>query len=104
MVLKEFRELELIRMPELMAIRRIWVNDKHEFDDALPRIYERVMGKQFEDPEWIHNENFEYEEWKILQKVCQEMYPDEKLVFGNDVYVNRFGEQSIRSKPEKRNP
>lgn len=78
---EEFRELELIRMPELMAIRRIWVNDKHEFDDALPRIYERVMGKQFEDPEWIHNENFEYEEWKILQKVCQEMYPDEKLVF-----------------------
>ena len=47
---EEFRELELIRMPELMAIRRIWVNDKHEFDDALPRIYERVMGKQFEDP------------------------------------------------------
>lgn len=66
---------------ELMAIRRIWVNDKHEFDDALPRIYERVMGKQFEDPKWIHNENFEYEEWEILQRVCQEMYPDEKLAF-----------------------
>lgn len=78
---EEFRELELIRMPELRAIRRIWVNDKHEFDDALPRIYERVMIKQFEDSEWIHNENFEYEEWKILQRVCQEMYPDENLAF-----------------------
>lgn len=78
---EEFRELELIRMPELKVIRRIWVNDKHEFDDALPRIYEHVMGKLFEDPEWINNENFEYEEWKILQRVCQESYPDEQLVF-----------------------
>ena len=39
------------------------------------------MGKQFEDPEWIHNENFEYEEWDILQRVCQAIYPDEKLAF-----------------------
>lgn len=38
---EEFRSLELIRIEELQAIRRIWVNDKHEFDDALPKIYEK---------------------------------------------------------------
>ena len=78
---EEFKDLELIRLPELQAIRRIWVNDKHEFDDSLPRIYERVVGRKFIDPDWIHNENFESEEWKILRKVCREMYPEEELAF-----------------------
>ena len=79
--LEEFSDLELIRIPELQAIRRIWVNDKHEFDDSLPKIYEKVVGKEFEDPEWIHYENFEAEEWNILKEVCEEMFPDEELVF-----------------------
>lgn len=78
---EEFRSLELIRLEELQAIRRIWVNDKHEFDDALPRIYEKVLGKAFIDPTWLHNENFESEEWDILKKVCSEMYPEEELAF-----------------------
>lgn len=78
---EEFSDLELIRIPELQAIRRIWVNDKHEFDDSLPKIYERVVGKEFVDPEWIHYENFEAEEWNILKEVCEEMFPDEELVF-----------------------
>ena len=78
---EEFSSLELITVPELRAIRRIWVNEKHEFDDSLPDIYERIIGKPFDDPEWIHNENFGMEEWKILKQVCGEMYPDEELVF-----------------------
>lgn len=78
---EEFSDLELIRIPELQAIRRIWVNDKHEFDDSLPKIYEKVVGKEFEDPEWIHYENFEAEEWNILREVCEEMFPDEELAF-----------------------
>lgn len=78
---EEFSDLELIRIPELQAIRRIWVNDKHEFDNSLPKIYEKVVGKEFEDPEWIHYENFEAEEWNILKEVCEEMFPDEELAF-----------------------
>jgi len=78
---EEFSELELIRLPEMRAIRRIWVNDKHEFDDSLPKIYERVRGIPFHDPEWIHNENFECDEWNILKRVCSEMYPNEELAF-----------------------
>ena len=78
---EEFKDLELIRIPELREIRRLWVHDKHEFDDSLPRIYESVMGRPFEDPDWIYNSNFGYEEWQILEKICVEMYPDEELVF-----------------------
>ena len=78
---EEFTNLELICIPELQAIRRIWVNDKHEFDDTVPKIYEEVIGKKFVDPEWIHNDNFEAEEWKILKEICETSYADEELVF-----------------------
>lgn len=78
---KEFKKLELIRLPELQAIRRIWVNDKHEFDDSLPRIYKKILGKEFEDPTWIHNDNFGHSEWEILKRVCKELFPDEELAF-----------------------
>ncbi len=78
---EEFHDLELIRIPELQAIRRIWVYDKHEFDDSLPGIYEKIFNIPFDDPEWLHADNFGKEEWDILQEVCQEMYEDETLAF-----------------------
>lgn len=78
---EEFKDLELIRVPELRAIRRIWVFEKHEFDDAVPRIYERVTGKTFDDPEWICAGGFGKEEWDILESVCQKMYGDQELAF-----------------------
>lgn len=82
---EEFAELELITLPELRNIRRIWVFDKHEFDDSLPRIYEEVTGQAFEDPEWVGSEAFRKEEWDILEdvvrEVVDELYPGEKLAF-----------------------
>ena len=66
------KNYELITMPELRCIRRIWVFEKHEFDDSLPRIYEEVMGKPFEDPDWIGSETFGVKEWELLGKVCDE--------------------------------
>lgn len=78
---EEFKDLELIRIPELRAIRRIWVFDKHEFDDAVPRIYEKVTGRKFNDPDWISSGNFGKEEWDILQSVCQRMYGEQELAF-----------------------
>jgi len=77
----EFRDLELITLPELREIRRIWVLDKHEFDDSLPCIYESVTGKVFDDPEWLGSEAFGKEEWDILKDVCKELLPNEELSF-----------------------
>lgn len=78
---EEVKDLELISLPELQAIRRIWVFDKHEFDDSLPGIYKSVTGREFEDPTWIRSETFGKEEWDILKKTCSDSYPDEELVF-----------------------
>lgn len=41
------RNLELITLAELEEIRRIWVVDKHEFEDNLPRIYKSATGESF---------------------------------------------------------
>jgi len=40
-------EIDLITLPELEEIRRIWVVDKHEFEDRLPHVYEEVMGTPY---------------------------------------------------------
>ena len=78
---EEFESLELITIPELRCIRRIWVREKHEFDDSLPGIYESVMGKPFIDPEWIGNESFGVNEWQLLKETCHDLFPDEELSF-----------------------
>ena len=78
---EEFENLELITNEELRAIRRIWVFEKHEFDDSLPAIYESVIGKPFEDPDWVGSETFRKDEWDILKEVCRELCPEEELSF-----------------------
>ena len=67
---EEFENLELVTIPELAEIRRIWVNEKHEFDDSLPRIYQEVIGEPFPDNSLYKTNAFGMSEWELLQKVC----------------------------------
>ncbi len=78
---EEFQDIELISVDELREIRRIWVFDKHEFDDSLPRIYKDVFGEEFLDPQWIGSETFGKEEWDLLKEVCTENSEEEELLF-----------------------
>jgi DNA sulfur modification protein DndC len=41
------QSLDLITQAELEEIRRIWVVDKHEFEDRLPAIFEQAMGAPY---------------------------------------------------------
>lgn len=68
---EEFSNLELITIPELAEIRKIWVNEKHEFDDELPHIYERVMGVPFPDNSLMQVSSYGKPEWDILKEVCR---------------------------------
>lgn len=43
----ELGEIELITMEELEEIRRIWVEEKHEIEDALPSVYQDVLERPF---------------------------------------------------------
>ncbi len=44
------RDIELITQQELETIRRIWMVDKREVEDLLPKIYEEETGQKFVDP------------------------------------------------------
>lgn len=46
-------DIELISTAELEEIRRIWVLEKAEFEDVLPRIYEEKTGQPFPNPQSI---------------------------------------------------
>jgi DNA sulfur modification protein DndC len=46
---EDMKDITLITQEELSEIRRIWLEEKHEFDDSLPKIYEQVTGEVFQD-------------------------------------------------------
>ncbi|MBL9153024.1 MAG: DNA phosphorothioation system sulfurtransferase DndC [Verrucomicrobiales bacterium] len=44
----DVRKIELITPEELREIRRIWIVDKHEMEDLLPKIFEEATGEPYE--------------------------------------------------------
>ncbi len=66
----EFKGIELISLPELCEIRRIWVVEKHEVEDNLPLIYQEVTGEPFPGPPIDTNSPFGSEEMRLLRDLC----------------------------------
>jgi DNA sulfur modification protein DndC len=65
------RDITLISLEELSEIRRIWLEEKHEFDDSLPRIYQEVTGEEFKDPRpGADLSLLGSDEWTVLEEVC----------------------------------
>ena len=70
---EEMKDITLITTEELSEIRRIWREEKHEFDDQLPKIYKQVTGETFQDPRpGADNNLLGSEEWDILADICAE--------------------------------
>jgi len=66
------RELELITLPELHEIRRLWVVEKHEFEDSLPRIYQETTGRDYPGASLHEHSAFGAVEAAQLREVCGE--------------------------------
>lgn len=64
------RNIELITLPELHEIRRIWVTEKHELEDSLPRIFQETTGEDFPAEKLDANLVFGAEEIEILRQIC----------------------------------
>ncbi|NET02081.1 MAG: DNA phosphorothioation system sulfurtransferase DndC [Sphaerospermopsis sp. SIO1G1] len=68
---ENMRDITLISMEELSEIRRIWLEEKHEFDDSLPRIYQEVTGEEFKDIRPGANYSLlGSDEWEVLEEIC----------------------------------
>ena len=74
------RDSNLITHEELCYIRKLWLDEKHEFDDALPKIYKEVTGEEFQDNTIKGNKYYGQEEWDLLKQVCEDKYPDYTLM------------------------
>lgn len=69
----EMRDITLITHEELSEIRRIWLEEKHEFDDSLPRIYEEVTGEPFQDSRpSAERRLLGSDEWTVLNEICED--------------------------------
>lgn len=69
---ENMRDITLISQAELSEIRRIWLEEKHEFDDSVPRIYEEVTGEVFKDPRpGADHSILGSDEWEILEEICE---------------------------------
>jgi DNA sulfur modification protein DndC len=66
---EEFRRIELVTIAELAEIRNIWLYEKHEFNDALPAIYEEITGGPF-PADQSDDSLLRAEDWELLREVC----------------------------------
>jgi DNA sulfur modification protein DndC len=69
---EQLHNIELIRVEELNEIRRIWVEEKHEIEDSLPRIYKEEMGEEIELEPLKFNQPFSHAEMNILKDIAGE--------------------------------
>ncbi|MEU5854556.1 DNA phosphorothioation system sulfurtransferase DndC [Nocardiopsis dassonvillei] len=66
------RGIELITMDELHEIRRLWVFDKHEVEDKLPRIYEECTGEAFPGKPLDDQLTLGADEMQMLREICED--------------------------------
>ena len=69
---EEIRGLEIITLPELDEIRRIWVIEKHEIEDSLPRIYEQILSVAYPGGSIDDTMVFGSSEMTILKDICED--------------------------------
>jgi DNA sulfur modification protein DndC len=67
---KDVRTISLITLDELQEIRRIWVVDKHELEDNLPRIYCEATGEPYPGGRLDDNHVLGADEMSELRKLC----------------------------------
>ena len=74
---EELSGIEIIKIEELEEIRRIWLTEKHEIEDLLPRIYFEVFEKEFPGADTQSSALFDQETSEMLQKSCE----DDQLLY-----------------------
>lgn len=66
----EVCDIELITLQELEEIRRIWVVEKHEIEDTLPRVYEDATGAPYPGGSLDDNLVMGATEMELLRELC----------------------------------
>jgi DNA sulfur modification protein DndC len=68
---EEVRGIELITMDELHEVRRLWVFEKHEVEDLVPRIYKEETGEDFPGLPLDEQLTLGADEIDLLREACE---------------------------------
>lgn len=66
----DLRNIELITLEELEEIRRLWVTEKHEFEDSLPRIYQEALGEAYPFGPLEESNPLQPDDLRLLKETC----------------------------------
>ncbi len=69
---ESLNDFRVINDDELRAIRRIWLEEKYEIEDVLPKIYQEVTGKEYFDLTERDSLKFDAEALALLKQVAQD--------------------------------
>lgn len=74
---KGLEDFELLSLEELEEIRRIWVDEKHEIEDSVPRIYKLATGRKYPALDSDEKPLFSRDDLDILKEIASsELDPD----------------------------
>lgn len=67
---EDMRTMDLITIEEMHEIRRIWVFEKHEIEDSLPRIYQENTGEVFPGRPLSEHLVLGSDDVELLKEIC----------------------------------
>jgi len=71
---KKFNEqgidFQVINENEIHEIRKIWRNERNDWEDSIPKMYESVLGKSLN---WVQDDfgEFSVSERELLKRICE---------------------------------
>lgn len=77
----EVKNLELLPLEDLEEIRRIWLEEKHEAEDSVPKIYELALKKEYPGKARAHHPILNLDVLQKLKKHCVEQGDPDGLLY-----------------------
>ncbi|MBB1296940.1 DNA phosphorothioation system sulfurtransferase DndC [Pseudoalteromonas sp. SR41-7] len=77
----EVKNLELLPLEDLEEIRRIWLEEKHEAEDSVPKIYQNVFKKPYPGKQRAHHPILNLDVLNKLKAHCQEQGDEDGLLY-----------------------
>ncbi len=78
---EEVKNLELLTLEDLEEIRRIWLEDKHEIEDSVPRIYEQAIKQDYPGKKRAHHPILNLDVLDKLKQHCKEQGDEDGLLY-----------------------
>ncbi len=78
---EEVKNLELLTIEDLEAIRRLWLDSKNEVEDNVPAIYESVFNKEYPGEKRKHHPLLNRKTMEKLHEICSEFNDPDGLKY-----------------------